>query len=224
MDMDTTRKKGAHDRILKALSQGQIQILIGTQMIAKGHDLPNITLVGVILADTVLHFPDFRSPERTFQLLTQVAGRTGRGEKGGEVVIQTYTPDHYSIKAAANHDYKGFYAEEIALRERQDYPPFSRLINIIISSKEESPCRDYAKQLALLFQKQLGDQENQILLLGPAPATISRIRGKYRWQILLKGPHGLRISQVTRRVLKVFYEDLPETITVRVDIDPVSIV
>lgn len=224
MDMDTTRKKGAHEAIIKSLFQGRIDILIGTQMIAKGHDHPNITLVGVILADTVLHFPDFRSSERTFQLLTQVAGRTGRGEKGGEVIIQTYSPDHYSIKAASDHNYSSFYSQEISLRESQEYPPFSKLINLIISSKEEGLCRDTAAKLGSLFTKHAKEGEGEIEIYGPAPATISRIRGHYRWQLLLKGSLNGDLQDVTRWIIEGFYPLLPEEVSLRVDVDPVSIV
>lgn len=225
MDMDTTRKKGAHEKIIKRLFQGEIDILIGTQMIAKGHDHPNITLVGVILADTVLHFPDFRSAERTFQLLTQVAGRTGRGEKSGEVIIQTYSPEHYSIQAAKGHDYLSFYQEEIALRESQGYPPFSKLINITIISEDEGLCQETAALLgSQLLERVKGEKGGGMDLLGPAPATISRIRGKYRWQILLKGNNGEDLREMTKTILQGLYPELPEDVTVRVDVDPLSIV
>ena len=127
MDSDTTTRKGSHERILKFFREGKADILIGTQMIAKGLDLPKVTLVGVINADTTLHMPDFRAAERTFQLLTQVAGRSGRGDLPGEVLIQTYSPDHYSITAAAAHDYEGFYKNEMRVRRALGYPPFSHL-------------------------------------------------------------------------------------------------
>src|SRR6056297_1386689 len=132
MDVDTTTRKNAHYRILKKLEEGKTDVLVGTQMIAKGHDYPNISVVGVITADTILNLPDFRSSERTFQLMTQVAGRTGRGSIPGEVIIQTYTPENYSIKASKNHDYTEFYKQEIELRKKLEYPPFVKLVNITI--------------------------------------------------------------------------------------------
>jgi primosomal protein N' (replication factor Y) len=137
MDRDTTSRKHSHQQILKSLESGKIDILVGTQMIVKGHDFPNVTFVGVVSADTSLHFPDFRSSERTFQLLTQVAGRAGRGEVFGEVVIQTYNPDHYSILKAKDHDFIGFYLEENQFRQALDYPPFSRLVNFRLVGNSE---------------------------------------------------------------------------------------
>ncbi len=137
MDRDTTSRRHSHQQILKGLESGKIDILVGTQMIVKGHDFPNVTFVGVVSADTSLHFPDFRSSERTFQLLTQVAGRAGRGEVFGEVVIQTFNPDHYSILRAKDHDFIGFYQEEIQFRKALDYPPFSRFINFRLVGNSE---------------------------------------------------------------------------------------
>ncbi|MFW6035772.1 MAG: replication restart helicase PriA, partial [Halothermotrichaceae bacterium] len=151
MDVDTTTRKGSHQRILEKLEKGDTDILVGTQMIAKGHDYPNISVVGVITADTILNIPDFRSAERTFQLLTQVAGRTGRGSKQGRVFIQTYTPDHYSIESAQKHDYNGFYKQEIISRKKLNYPPFSQLVNIIIQGRKEKHVINGAQNLGIFL-------------------------------------------------------------------------
>ncbi|MGM0410167.1 MAG: primosomal protein N', partial [Bacillota bacterium] len=155
MDVDTTQSKGSHRKILKKLEEEKTDILLGTQMITKGHDYPNISVVGVITADTILNLPDFRSSERTFQLITQVAGRAGRGKKKGKVIVQTYTPNHYSIKAAQNHDYEDFYKQEIKLRKQLNYPPFSKLVNIIIESKNNNKVINASNKLARFFDEYL---------------------------------------------------------------------
>ncbi len=221
MDLDTTTRKGSHTRILESLRCRELDILIGTQMIAKGHDLPHITLVGVIIADTVLHFPDFRSAERTFQLLTQVSGRTGRGSKGGEVIVQTYSPEHYSIETAKNHDFLAFYRQEIELRREQNYPPFSRLINIIISSEREDLCRQVAEKMGQYIDDSQGEGDYDYL--GPGPATLSRLRGKYRWQIMLRGASLSSMRKACKGALDHLDSKELSPVNVSVDIDPVSI-
>src|SRR5262249_60985964 len=148
MDSDTMKRPGSHARTLGAFRRGEIHILLGTQMIAKGLDFPNVTLVGVINADMALHVPDFRSAERTFQLLSHVAGRAGRGPKGGRVLVQTFTPDHPCIAFAATHDYAGFVASELAHREAHQYPPYQRLARVIIRSREQAPGGEFAERLA----------------------------------------------------------------------------
>ncbi len=233
MDVDTTRRKGAHDRILKAFREKKVDILIGTQMISKGHDFPNVTLVGVIIADTALHFPDFRSGERTFQLLTQVAGRTGRGLEQGEVIVQTYSPDHYSIKAAKTHDYELFFHEEIGYRKEIKQPPFSQLINIILQDESESAVIEEAHRLANYFAMKI--EECPIELLGPAPAPLSRVRGRFRWQIILKSrgltnniysendaDNGDVLRMICQDVMKKFYDGQKSSVTVTVDVDPIG--
>lgn len=200
MDLDTTSRKGAHQRIFYSFRRGEADILLGTQMVAKGFDIPKVTLVGVISADTALNLPDFRAAERTFQLLTQVAGRTGRGELGGEVVIQTYSPDHYAIQLAKKQDYLGFYEKEIRERKELNYPPFSRLGRVVFSSPVEEETRREAHRFASeLARRTIG----RVQILGPAPAPISKVKGSYRWQILLKGKEGTSVQRVVRGALAV---------------------
>ncbi|HLV09118.1 MAG TPA: primosomal protein N', partial [Halanaerobiales bacterium] len=219
MDVDTTGSKGAHREILNRLENGAIDILVGTQMIAKGHDYPNISVVGVITADTILNIPDFRSSERTFQLLTQVAGRTGRGKKDGRVIIQTYTPEHYSIQAAQNHNYLKFYKKEIKMRKRLDYPPFTQMVNIIISGKEEKAVSSAAALLGMFF-----DKYNKYIneKLGPAPAPISRLRNKYRWQIILKFKGWKKRNQILNRLKYNSLGELENKVSINIDVDPLT--
>jgi primosomal protein N' (replication factor Y) len=152
MDRDTVSRKSSHQRILSKLRRGEVNLLIGTQMITKGHDLPRVTLVGVLAADLSLNVPDFRAGERTFQLLTQVAGRAGRGGAAGEVVIQTFSPEHYSIQKAKNHDFIGFYQEESQFRKALDYPPFSRLINFRLVGNSEKRTKAMAEEMGRIGQ------------------------------------------------------------------------
>lgn len=189
MDMDTTRRKGAHRAILDRFGRGDADILLGTQMIAKGLDFPNITLVGVITADTALNIPDFRAGERTFQLLTQVSGRAGRGDKEGQVIIQTYTPDHYSIQAAARQDYTAFYRQELAFRQELAYPPYSRLARVLVSGLEEKVVIKTAHLVTDTLREQAHalDLSAKLSILGPSPAPLSMVRNRYRWHTLLKG-------------------------------------
>lgn len=198
MDSDSTARRGSHEKILSAFRQGRADILIGTQMIAKGLDLPNVTLVGVVNADTTLFMPDFRAAERTFQLLTQVAGRTGRGELPGEVLVQTYCPEHYSITAAAGHDVEGFYRIELPLRKSLGYPPFSFLARILFTHEDEGEISRGAAHVKEILDKKLSGQDNFIEVLGPAPAPLSRIKGRFRWQLVLKGPRRGELRDLIR--------------------------
>ena len=222
MDADTTSRKGAHGEILKNFLAGKADILVGTQMIAKGLNLPNVTLVGVINADTTLHMPDFRAAEKTFQMLTQVAGRAGRGEQPGEVIIQTYDPEHYSIKAAQNYDYKGFFEQEMSIRRTLGYPPFSRLIRIVLSSTDEALVRNSA----LLLKESLVNVKRDIApdgtdILGPAPAPLHKIKERYRWQIVLKGKNGLVMRQLTIKGIDNFENQHgSRSVTISVDVEP----
>ncbi|MGF6989292.1 primosomal protein N' (replication factor Y) [Lachnospiraceae bacterium PF1-21] len=184
MDRDTTREKGAFEKILKSFGEGEADILIGTQMIVKGHDYPNVTLVGILAADMSLYGNDYRSSERTFQLLTQAAGRAGRGEKKGEVIIQTYTPEHFSIQLAANHDYEEFYQREYAFREMMGYPPAEHLLAILLSSPEEELLERGAKYLKD-FTKLL-NKENLYGIIGPATPYVAKIKDVYRRVIYIK--------------------------------------
>ncbi len=185
MDVDTTRRKGAHRAILGAFRAGHTDILVGTQMIAKGLDFPNVTLVGVVSADTALNLPDFRAAERTYQLISQVAGRSGRGDAPGTVVVQTYSPEHYSIVAAASHDYRAFYEAEIASRREAGYPPARQMARILLRGIDESATARYAGVIARACRELSCVSDGTVEVLGPAPAPIPRIAGKYRWHLLL---------------------------------------
>jgi len=188
-DRDVTGGKLAHEQILERFIRHQADVLIGTQMIAKGLDLPLVTLVGVVTADTALHMPDFRMGERTFQILTQVAGRAGRSLLGGKVIIQTYTPEHYAIQAASHHDYQTFYRQEIAFRRQQGYPPFTQLARLIYLHPNKEKAQKEAERFAQVLRQRvalLGLPE--VHLIGPAPGYVSRLRGRYRWQVIVKAP------------------------------------
>ena len=198
MDTDSMRSPGSHQRVLGDFRSGKVKILLGTQMIAKGLDFPNVTLVGVIHADTALHLPDFRAAERTFQLVTQVAGRTGRSEKGGRVLVQTYSPDHPAIQAAIRHDYAAFAAGELPMRRMLSYPPFAAMVRLVIRGPVEAVAGAFAACMAQSITTTIAELKVQARVLGPAPAPFSKLRGKYRFQIQLQGPdgHGLREAVV----------------------------
>jgi primosomal protein N' (replication factor Y) len=188
-DRDTTRLKGAHDRIMAAFSKHEADVLIGTQMLAKGLDLPLVTLVGVVLADMGLNFPDYRTNERTFQILTQVAGRAGRSPLGGQVILQTFQPEHFVIQAASQHDYREFYRAEIADRRELGYPPFTRLVRLETRDVEEDAAEERARALAKVLQKRMREEDYRAThMIGPVPCFFARVRGQYRWQIILRGP------------------------------------
>jgi primosomal protein N' (replication factor Y) len=182
MDTDTMQGPGSHEKALAAFAAGEVKILLGTQMIAKGLDFPNVTLVGVINADTALHLPDFRAAERTFQLLVQVAGRAGRGEKGGRVLVQTLNPEHRAIVAAIRHDYQGFAREELPVRQALCYPPFASLVRVVVRGPQPEIANGFATQLAAELTAALGKTEGS-RVLGPAPAPMAKLRGKFRFQI-----------------------------------------
>ena len=218
MDADTTRGKGGHERALAQFESLDRGVLLGTQMIAKGLDYPEVTLVGVINADTTLHLPDFRAGERTYQLLEQVAGRAGRGEKQGEVVIQTYWPDHPAILAAAAHDPSLFYAEEEAIRTELGYPPFGRLANLLVWGHSRSEVARVAGDVAVAIQARLPEGWN---ILGPSPSPLSRVKNVWRWHVLVKAPLKADLASPLRAAMK----SLPrqEGVSVVVDVDPVDL-
>ncbi len=225
MDMDTTTGKGSHEKILNRFRDGSIDILVGTQMIAKGLDFPGVTLVGVITADTSLNLPDFRAAERTFQLLTQVAGRAGRGKRPGEVVVQTYTPEHYSVVYAKNHDYRDFFREELKLREILEYPPYCSLVRILISGKTENNVIQGSEVIAAKLSQELGRFNLGITqpLLGPAPAPLSKLRNRYRWQICIRGTPGSLLRKVIREALESQQDDpMLAVLKISVDVDPLG--
>jgi primosomal protein N' (replication factor Y) len=205
MDTDTMREKGSYEKLLSAFHRGEAQVLIGTQMIAKGHDFPNVTLVGVVAADTTLNLPDYRAPERTFQLLTQVAGRAGRDNLPGRVVLQTYEPNHPIIRFAKAQDYVGFFHYEIAERKKMLYPPFSLFLRVVFADRDERiaerACLDYAKALETELHAVLGEEGSQdLLLLVAAEAPVARISGYTRYQILIKLLRTKRLKDAVRTV------------------------
>ena len=224
MDRDTTSRRGSIVRILKDLRHRRIDILIGTQMVAKGHDFPLITVVGILCADLSMSFPDFRAGERTFQLLAQVAGRAGRGDKPGKVILQTYNPEHFSIQAAQNQDFREFYRQEILFRRALKYPPFSRIIQLKIAGRDKRQTETHARSLGEVCRR-LGQQDDvlrkSVEVMGPIEAALARIAGKYRWQILLKGQ---RAGTLHRFVWRVMRENPAlfnrRGVTVAVDVDP----
>ena len=221
VDRDTTGRRKEMERILETFSAGEIDMLVGTQMIAKGHDFHNVTLVGVISVDAGLALPDFRSAERTFQLLTQVAGRAGRGDLPGRVIIQTYYPEHYVLKHARAQDYAGFYAEEIAFRRKLGYPPFAALASILI----KHPNHDYAFDNAQILKDCLknADTEKMCRILGVAPAPLSRLKGEYRLQILIKARSRAKLRQVLDFAIHEAQEKFCDLKIVSVEIDPISL-
>ena len=216
MDRDTMAAKGAHRKLLEQVGRREIDILIGTQMVAKGHDFPDVTLVGVLNADASLNFPDFRAGERTFALLAQVAGRAGRGERAGKVIIQTYEPDHYALDCAARHDYQGFVTQELTLRQALGYPPFGYLVNLVLSGNQADRTRDAATNLA---QRLL--EGTKVELLGPAPCILARLRGKSRYQILLKATTRQPLRQALHH-LENMRQPVPSGVSLHVDVDPVD--
>ncbi|MBU0895119.1 MAG: primosomal protein N' [Candidatus Omnitrophica bacterium] len=216
MDSDTTAKKGSHDRILSKFKSGEVKMLVGTQMIAKGLDFPQVTLVGVVSADVTLNIPDFRSSERTFNLLTQVGGRAGRGEDGGEVIVQTYAPSHYAILAAAKHDYDKFYDEEIISRKELLFPPFVSLVKVVVRARNDEMTRQAAVELA----EALRAEDKDAMIAGPAPAPMARMRGYFRYNILLKGKDKVAMCAFLKKVLGSFRK--PHGVLIAVDVDPIS--
>ena len=186
MDSDTMRKPGSHQEALAKFRTGEVQILLGTQMIAKGLDFPNVTLVGVINADTGLHLPDFRAAERTFQLVTQVAGRTGRGMQGGHVVVQSFSPEHYAIEMASKHDYRGFAKIEMEHRSALNYPPFGSMVRLIFRGESEVRTKAFASEIVETMKALLDQGETNVRLLGPAQAPIAKLRGRFRFHVLMQ--------------------------------------
>lgn len=224
LDLDTTSRKGSMEKIIREIRQGKVDIVIGTQMIAKGLDFPNVTLVGVIAADMSLNLPEFRAAERTFQLITQVAGRAGRGERLGRVIVQTYEPEHFAIQASQNHDFVSFYHQEIAVRESFNYPPFSQLINIMITGENETDVIRLSNEYAAELKYALKNVDiTEEIIFGPGPAALARINQKYRWQIIIKSKmidqnviRGI-INTVRINVLK---KNSGNDVNINIDINP----
>ena len=221
MDMGTMRKQSDYQEAYEKFRRGEGDILIGTQMIAKGFDFPLVTLVGVLAADMTLYSSDYHSAERTFQLITQVAGRAGRADKEGLVLVQTYSPDHYCIQKASEQDYEGFYRNEITARKLMDCPPFTHLAQILLSGSKEEVVRQGAARLAHLMARYA--QGRPIEVLGPSPATLGRINNVFRWKLLVKCKQEERLRSFADYCLAQFLQEEKRLVSV-VDIDPMTII
>ncbi|MBS4207674.1 primosomal protein N' [Bacillus sp. FJAT-50079] len=218
MDVDTTSRKGAHEKLLNHFKSGQADILLGTQMIAKGLDFPNVTLVGILSADTMLHLPDFRASEKTFQLLTQVSGRAGRHELSGEVVIQTYTPEHYSIQTAGMQDYDRFYQQEMMMRKIGSYPPFYYITMITISHENVMHAFSATEKIAKYISSFISESA---ILLGPVASPIARINNRYRYQCLIKYKHEPQLNHALKKVIEHYQQQyVKEGLTISIDVNP----
>ncbi len=225
MDLDTTSRKGASERIVNEFAAGKHDILVGTQMVAKGHDFPGVTLVGVVSADTSLNLPDFKAGERTFQLLTQVAGRAGRGDTPGHVVVQTYAPDHYAVRYAVANDYRGFYEAEARARRDALYPPFAHLALVVASGEDPGLVERHARALGCALRRGIeGARAREgARVLGPAPCVVKRVRGMHRWQILVKGASVEDVCGLVREALEACGTPT-RGVSIQTDIDPESII
>ena len=219
MDVDTTRTKDSHERIYNAFKNGEGDILIGTQMISKGLDFENVTLVGILAADISLNIPDYRADERTYQIITQVAGRAGRGEKKGQVLVQTYTPESMSLNYAVNNKYEELYQEEIKIRKAMNYPPFSKILLINGLSVNEEKLRTFMTKAGNLLKEVLKDKED-IQILGPTPCIITKIKEKYRWQIIIKGEINIELRKIIKDTLYELTKSVYNDIRVSIDINP----
>jgi primosomal protein N' (replication factor Y) len=223
MDADTTGTKWSHARILDGVRRGAVDVLFGTQMIAKGLDFPNVTLVGVVDADTGLHLPDFRAAERTFQLISQVAGRAGRGPRGGEVLVQTRTPDHPALRAAAEHDFEGFAATELAARTAPAYPPHVELANVVLSGTRERAAADAAEAVTAWLSEVVRARALPVEVVGPAPAPLARIKGRWRWHLILRSPRRGPLGALLRYAVRRAPRPPAGAVRLVVDRDPISL-
>jgi len=219
LDRDTTAGKRSYETILRGFRLGHFDILVGTQMIAKGHDIPNVTLVGVVNADIGLSLPDFRAAERTFQLLTQVAGRAGRGQTPGLVLLQTLEPGHYAVRFAAAQDYRGFFARELQFRRSLRYPPFSALANLLVRHEDQATASEMCAKIGML----LTPPPEGMRVLGPAEAPVARVEKEYRYQILIKAASRKPLQEVLRRVRQFALESKWNPTALTIDVDPVSL-
>ncbi|MBU8565887.1 primosomal protein N' [Virgibacillus pantothenticus] len=218
MDVDTTRRKGSHEKLLHQFATKQADILLGTQMIAKGLDFENVTLVGVLTADSMLHLPDFRSAEKTFQILTQVSGRAGRHELNGKVVVQTYTPDHYSIQLASTYDYTSFYQKEMLMRKTFHYPPYFFLALITVTHTNQVKAIQSTQQMVQMLSKVV---HKQTILLGPTPSPIPRIKNRYRYQCMIKYRNEPHLQDELRKIMEHFSEQIrKDGLLISIDMQP----
>ncbi|MCB9661039.1 MAG: primosomal protein N' [Sandaracinaceae bacterium] len=220
LDRDTASGEGV-EQVLERVRAGEIDVLVGTQMVTKGHDIANVTLVGVLLADQSLAFPDFRGSERTFQLLAQVAGRAGRGARAGRVLVQTYQPEHHAIASAARHDYEAFYEAELAQRSELGYAPFGRMVAVRVDAPEEDLARRVAESLASEARRHPALRDHRVALQGPAPAPLAKVRARYRYRFLLRGEDRRALREVAQLVLAAIERGVAPA-RASVDIDPVS--
>jgi primosomal protein N' (replication factor Y) len=218
MDRDTMRRKGSHEALLSRFASREVDLLVGTQMLAKGHDFPAVTLVGVLAADSGLSTPDFRAAERTFQLLTQVAGRAGRGEREGEVLIQVFAPEHYSLQFARDQDFEGFFESERKFRRALHYPPVVSLVNLVVEGDSIAEASTLARRAASFLRKAVPEE---VRVLGPAFAVRTKIAGRYRSQILMKLPRREHAS--ARAAIRAMLKDEDLLRATMVDVDPVSL-
>ncbi len=221
MDRDTTRKKLSHYKIVREMEDRKLDLLLGTQMVAKGHDFPEVTISAVVSADIALNMPDFRSGERAFQLFTQLAGRAGRGEVSGKAMIQTYEPGHYVFEYVKEQDYKGFYKKEMELRRELAYPPFSKLIRIILGFKTKEASQRIVKIISSRIKKVSLAGKGGIEILGPAPAPIEKIRNLWRWHFVLKGKNAKELRRTAYHILDKLH-DVKE-VKIDIDVDPINL-
>ena len=219
MDSDMMTRKNLYREIFSAFRVGKIDILVGTQMIAKGLHFPNVTLVGIIYADMALHLPDFRAGERTFQLLVQVAGRAGRGDVEGEVVVQRFTPFHSAVQYARQHDFIGFYEQEIEIRQELQYPPATRMVCVTIRSRSEDKARFVAEALAKGFEKQTASLK--VLMGGATPAPLAKVQNQYRYQVILRSQQILPLVEAVNKVMSA--TKMPDGVNTAVDVDPIAL-
>ncbi|HYP53479.1 MAG TPA: primosomal protein N', partial [Pyrinomonadaceae bacterium] len=221
LDRDTTARRRTYEDAILRFGAGELDMLVGTQMIAKGHDFPNVTLVGVVSVDAGLALPDFRAAERTFQLITQVAGRAGRGDLAGRVLIQTFHPEHYALRHACKQDYEGFYEEEVRYRKHMNYPPFVALASLLVHGEELGRVQAVALELKRALDE--ADAERVCRVLGPAPAPLARLRGEHRYQILLKTRSRPRLREVLDMALAEAASRGVDLHSVNLEIDPVNL-
>ena len=219
LDKDSAAGKGAFESILQTFRDGDIDILVGTQMIAKGHDIPNVTLVGVVLADIGLSMPDFRAAERSFQLLTQAAGRAGRGTTPGRVIIQTLNPDHYAVRFAAGHDYEAFYKKEIEFRKWLRYPPFAACANVLVRAEMQEEALRMATQLGIV----INPAPEGVRVMGPAEAPVLRVKNEFRYQILLKAAKRSVLRGVVQDLRHFALKEKWKSTALIIDVDPISL-
>lgn len=219
MDVDTTREKDSYEKIYNTFKEGKADILIGTQMISKGLDFKNVTLVGILAADMSINIPDYRAAERTFQIITQVAGRAGRGNVQGNVIIQTYTPEHYSLQYAVNYDYEGFYEKEFTVRALMKYPPFGKILLINATSKKEDLLKGFMHKISNVI-KPLVEMAEEVDILGPIPCMISKVKENYRWQIVIKGEFNSEFAKKIKELLYDENKNVYNDIRISMDINP----